>query len=73
MAAASRPRIVYIHGDGVTHLRWGWVACLHDELVRRGFPTFFELLPDSINARAHYWMPFLEEHARVSADDVLIG
>jgi predicted alpha/beta hydrolase family esterase len=73
MTAPAKPRVVYVHGDGVTHWRWGWVAHLHDELERRGFPTFFELLPDSIEARAHYWMPFLEQHARVTDDDVLLG
>jgi predicted alpha/beta hydrolase family esterase len=68
-----KPRVVYLHGDGVLYWSWGWVARLHEELRVAGFPTFFELFPDSIEARAKYWMPFLEERVRVSGRDVLLG
>ena len=68
-----KPRIVYLHGDGVLYWPWGWVADARDELCRAGFPTFFELFPDSIEARAKYWIPFLEEHVRVTEHDVLLG
>jgi predicted alpha/beta hydrolase family esterase len=51
----------------------GVVAGLHDELRAAGFPTFFELFPDSIEARASYWLAFLAEHVRVTEDDVLLG
>jgi predicted alpha/beta hydrolase family esterase len=71
--AVRKPRIVYVHGDGVLHWDWGWVVRARGELQAAGFPTFFELLPDSIEARAKYWMPFLEQHARVGPDDVLLG
>lgn len=67
------PRIVYIHGDGVTHWNWGWVARLQQELAAAGFPTSFQLFPDSIEARAQYWLPFLEEHVRAGEADVLLG
>lgn len=69
----QKPRIVYLHGDGVLHSSWGWVARVHEDLVRAGFPTFFELFPDSIEARARYWMPFLENHVRITDRDVLLG
>jgi uncharacterized protein len=68
-----KPRIVYLHGDGVLYWSWGWVARLEEELRQAGFPRFFELFPDSIEARAKYWMPFLEEYVRVTAEDVLLG
>jgi hypothetical protein len=48
--STSKPRVVYIHGDGVRYWRWGWVARLHHDLRISGFPTFFELFPDSIDA-----------------------
>jgi uncharacterized protein len=70
---SRKPRIVYLHGDGVLYWSWGWVARVHDELRRAGFPTFFELFPDSIEARARYWIPFLENHVRVTDRDVLLG
>jgi predicted alpha/beta hydrolase family esterase len=72
-ASASKPRIVYLHGDGVLYWSWGWVARLRTELQNAGFPTFFELFPDSIEARAKYWMPFLRDHVRVTERDVLLG
>jgi predicted alpha/beta hydrolase family esterase len=68
-----KPRIVYVHGDGVLCWRWGWVERLQAELSLRGYPTHFELMPDSIEARARYWLPFLRDHARVGEHDVLLG
>lgn len=67
------PRVVYIHGDGVLDWSWGWVKALQRALQSAGFPTFFELMPDSIEARAQYWMPFLLDHVRVCESDVLLG
>lgn len=52
---------------------WGWVTSVRDALQSAGFPTFFELFPDSIEARAQYWMPFLEQYVRVTENDVLLG
>lgn len=72
-ARRSLPRIVYIHGDGVLYWSWGWVVLVHKELQAAGFPTFFELLPDSIEARARYWLPFLRDHVRIDENDVLLG
>lgn len=68
-----KPRIVYIHGDGVLHWSWGWVPRLRDDLQRAGFSTFFETFPDSIDARAKYWLPFLREHIHAGQSDVLVG
>jgi uncharacterized protein len=70
---SNRPRVVYLHGDGVLYWSWGWVKQVRDTLVESGFPTFFELFPDSIEARAQYWLPFLDEHVRVTERDVLLG
>lgn len=68
-----KPRIVYLHGDGVLYWSWGWVTHVRDALRDAGFPTFFELFPDSIEARAQYWMPFLDQYVRVTENDVLLG
>src|SRR5688572_29718765 len=68
-----KPRIVYIHGDGVSYWSWGWVATLQRDLQAASFPTFFELFPDSIEARAKYWLPFLRDYVRVNESDVLLG
>jgi uncharacterized protein len=69
----TKTRVVYIHGDEVMNWRWGWVTRLKQELTALGYETFFELFPDSIEARARFWMPFLREHVKVGANDVLLG
>ena len=69
----GKPRIVYIHGDGHLHWSFGWAPALKQALEQASFPTFFELFPDSIEARARYWLPFIEDHVRAGAGDVLLG
>jgi predicted alpha/beta hydrolase family esterase len=68
-----KPRIVYIHGDHVLHWSQGWVRTLAQDLETADYETFFELFPDSIEARAKYWLPFLAEHVQAGEDDVLLG
>lgn len=66
-------RVVYLHGDGVLDWRVAWVPGVERALRAAGLATFFELLPDSIEARSRYWLPFLRDTARIGADDVLLG
>lgn len=68
-----KPRFVYIHGNGTTHWSFGWSKWLKNELDTLGYETFFETMPDSIIARSEYWLPFLKEHVRIDASDVIIG
>ena len=67
------PRIVYIHGDQTMHWACAWAPSVSKELRTAGFDTVFELFPDSIEARAEYWLSFLEEYIRAGANDVLLG
>lgn len=69
----SKPRIIFIHGNQTTHWSFGWVPWLKQKLEQNGYPTFFETFPDSIIARAKYWLPFLEEHVKAGEHDVLVG
>lgn len=69
----NKPRIVYIHGDQVRYWSWGWVRTLAEQLETEDYETFFELFPDSIEARAQYWLPFLEEYVQAGEHDVLLG
>lgn len=68
-----KPRIVYIHGNGSTHWSFAWAPWLKAELEAKGFETFFETMPDSVIARAEYWLPFLQEHVKAGEHDVLVG
>lgn len=68
-----KPRIVFIHGNQTTHWSLAWAGWLKSALVDLGFETFFETMPDSINARAEYWLPFLKDHVNVGKNDVIIG
>lgn len=69
----GKPRIVYIHGDGHLYWSFAWAPWLKRELERAGYPTFFELFPDSIEARAKYWLPFLTDYVQAGENDVLVG
>jgi uncharacterized protein len=66
-------RVVYIHGNGTTHWSQSWARWLEAEVRKAGYKTFFETMPDSILARAEYWLPFLEKHVRVGRDDIVVG
>lgn len=68
-----KPRFVFVHGNMTTHWSLAWGAWLKTELEKLGFETFFETMPDSIIARAEYWLPFLKDHVKVGENDVIIG
>lgn len=68
-----KPRIIFIHGNGTEHWSFGWAGWLKNELDSLGFETFFETMPDSIIARAEYWLPFLKDHVKAGENDVLVG
>jgi predicted alpha/beta hydrolase family esterase len=68
-----KPRFVFVHGNQTTHWSGAWAGWLKTELEKLGFETFFETMPDSIIARAEYWLPFLKEHVQVGEHDVIIG
>ena len=67
------PRFIYLHGIGSMHWSFGFAPSLKREIEALGFETFFETMPDSIAARAQYWLPFLEHHVGAGENDVLIG
>jgi uncharacterized protein len=67
------PRFIFIHGNGSTHWSFAWASWLKQELDTLGFPTFFETFPDSVIARSEYWLPFLKDHVKAGANDVIIG
>lgn len=68
-----KPRIVYIHGNGATHWSFAWAPWLKQKLEEAGYETFFETMPDSVIARAKWWLPFLEKHVKPGENDVLVG
>ena len=68
-----KPRIVFVHGNETTHWSFGWAKWFKEELEELGFDTFFETMPDSINTRSMYWLPFLKDHVKVGENDVIVG
>lgn len=69
----GKPRIIFIHGNDSMHWSFGWAPWLKTELEKLGYETFFETMPDSIIARAKYWLPFLKNHVKAGKNDVLVG
>lgn len=68
-----KPRVIFIHGNSTEHWSYGWAAWLKAELDKLGYETFFETMPDSIIARAEYWLPFLKDYVKAGENDVLVG
>lgn len=68
-----KPRFIFIHGNGSMHWAFAFSPWLKKELEKLGFETFFETFPDSIIARAEYWLPFLKDHIKAGENDVIIG
>jgi len=68
-----KPRIIFVHGNQAMSWSFGWTPWLKAELKKLGYETFFQTMPDSIIARAEYWLPFLADYAKVGENDVLIG
>ena len=68
-----KPRFIFVHGNQTPHWSFAWAPWLKTELDALGFETFFETMPDSIIARAEYWLPFLKDYVQVGENDVLIG
>ncbi len=68
-----KPRIIFIHGNQTMHWNFAWTPWLKSELEKLGFATVFETMPDSIIARAKYWLPFLQDYLKAGENDVLVG
>jgi uncharacterized protein len=68
-----KTRFVFVHGNMTSHWSSAWAVWLKAQLEQLGFATFFETMPDSIIARGEYWLPFLADHVKVGANDVIIG
>lgn len=68
-----KPRFVFVHGNQTTHWSFAWAPWLKSQLEKQGFETFFETMPDSVLARSEYWLPFLKDHVKVGANDIIIG
>lgn len=68
-----KPRIIFIHGNQTKSWQFVWTPWLKKELEKAGYETDFQLFPDSIIARAKYWLPFLQNHIKAGENDVLVG
>ncbi|HSW80968.1 MAG TPA: alpha/beta fold hydrolase, partial [Candidatus Saccharimonas sp.] len=68
-----KPRIIFVHGNQAMSWAFGWTPWFKAELDKLGFETFFETMPDSIIARAEYWLPFLADYVEVGENDVIVG
>jgi predicted alpha/beta hydrolase family esterase len=68
-----KPRIIFIHGNQAMSWGFAWTPWFKAEVERLGFETYFQTMPDSIIARAEYWLPFLQNYAQAGENDVLVG
>jgi len=73
MLASQRvPKAILIHGNGGCTAADIWLPWVERELRALGLDVINVTFPDNIKARAHYWLPFLEQ---LDADEntILIG
>lgn len=68
-----KPRIVFIHGNQAMSWSFAWTPWFKAEAEKLGFETYFQTMPDSIIARAEYWLPFLRDYAKAGQNDILVG
>lgn len=67
-------RVVYVHGNkAVAGWRFGWAEWLQGALQFHGYDTVFETMPDSVDGRARFWLPFMEKQLRIGRGDVIVG
>ncbi len=69
----SSPRVILIHGNDTMRWSYKWMPWIKAELEQLGLEVIGETFPDSILARARYWLPFLEERLLADANTILIG
>ncbi len=69
----SKIKVVFIHGNETMTWKSHWSLYLKKELEKLGLETVFETFPDSIIARAEFWIPFLKDYLNVDEKTLLIG
>ncbi len=66
-------KIIFIHGNNCLRWDYAWTPWLKAELDKLGVANIFETFPDSIIARAQYWLPFLKENLKTDEQTILVG
>lgn len=72
LTARTRPRCIFIHGNGGCTAGDLWFPWLERELTALGLDVINRTFPDNVKARARYWLPFIAE---LGADErtILVG
>lgn len=64
---------MYIHGNkAVSGWRFAWAPWLQGALRFHEIDTLFETMPDSVDARAKYWLPYMTG-LQLGPADLLVG
>ena len=65
-------KAIFIHGNGGCTAGDIWFPWLERELAALGLEVINQTFPDNVRARAHFWLPFIDE---LGADErtILIG
>ncbi len=66
-------KIIFIHGNETMTWKDHWSLYLKKELEKLDVKLVFETFPDSIIARAKYWLPFLKDYLEADEGTLLIG
>lgn len=68
------PTIVIIPGNGNSHIDTdNWYAWVRDELQKSGFPVVATDMPDPVEARMKFWLPYITNHLITDHNSIVIG
>lgn len=69
----SDVRVIFVPGNGGGSTRDKWFLSLKTELEKLGVEVVAADFPDSVLARAEYWLPFLKNELGADERSVLVG
>jgi len=72
MKNPAKIKVILIHGNGGSWPKENWLPSVAKKLKSLGIKVIFRRFPDSVLARAKYWLPFIK---KLGADEntILVG
>lgn len=65
-------KIVIIHGNGCTSQN-NWYPWLKSELTKQGLSVVVPNMPDSLEAKASIWLPYMKDVLKCDEQTIIIG